>query len=323
MASLPCSPEPDLPPHAVESLDGARRDPAPRFPAHGWAGLALIAFGEICLFLRIEPFRSWFFILAWYGYILFVDAAVFRLEGASLIRSRRKQFFAMLPLSTLIWVVFEGFNVRLRNWEYQNLIEPIWLLLIGFAVAFATVLPGLFETADLLRALAARGRWRILRWRMPPWRISPRAEAVGAAVGLAFLLLPLIWPRCFFPLVWLGFVPILEPFNRRLGAPSLYADLARGDPRRVVFLLLGGFVCGGLWEFWNFWACSRWAYHIPFADFLRLFEMPLLGFFGFPPFTLECFAMYAFLLAVAPCQDSTIGAERAPNQADQKTELRS
>jgi hypothetical protein len=30
---------------------------------------------------------------------------------------------------------------------------------------------------------------------------------------------------------------------------------------------------------------------------MKVFEMPILGFFGFPPFALECFALYHFLRA--------------------------
>ncbi|MCX7011121.1 MAG: hypothetical protein NTW86_00905 [Candidatus Sumerlaeota bacterium] len=287
-----------FPAHIIQSLDDAPRVAQPRFPIYGWLGLVVIAIGYVLLFLQLDPWRCWFFVFAWYGYILFADACVWRFEGASLIRSRFRQFLVMLPLSTTVWVVFEGFNLRLGNWEYQNLVNPLWVRLIGFAAAFATVFPGIFETADLLRPLAIRREWRLLGWRLPRWRMTIRGEAIGAMLGLACLLLSLLWPRYCFPLVWLGFVPLLEPFNRRLGVPSLYKDLERGDPRRIILLLLGGFICGGLWEFWNYWAYSRWVYHVPFVQYLKLFEMPLLGFFGFPPFALECFSMYHFLVGI-------------------------
>ena len=34
---------------------------------------------------------------------------------------------------------------------------------------------------------------------------------------------------------------------------------------------------------------------MPFFDELKLGEMPVLGFFGFPPFALECYALVNFL----------------------------
>ncbi|OGK99442.1 MAG: hypothetical protein A3J45_08560 [Candidatus Rokubacteria bacterium RIFCSPHIGHO2_02_FULL_69_13] len=50
-----------------------------------------------------------------------------------------------------------------------------------------------------------------------------------------------------------------------------------------------------LWEFWNFWALSRWTYTVPYGGDWKIFEMPVLGYLGFPPFALEAFAMYNFL----------------------------
>jgi hypothetical protein len=36
-------------------------------------------------------------------------------------------------------------------------------------------------------------------------------------------------------------------------------------------------------------------YTVPFFEELKLFEMPLLGFMGFPPFTVECYCLYNFI----------------------------
>lgn len=52
-----------------------------------------------------------------------------------------------------------------------------------------------------------------------------------------------------------------------------------------------GVLCGVLWEFWNYYALAKWTYHLPFLGSLehyRLFEMPILGFLGFPAFAVEC-----------------------------------
>ena len=60
---------------------------------------------------------------------------------------------------------------------------------------------------------------------------------------------------------------------------------------------------GFFWEMWNFYSYPKWIYQIPFVDFLRVFEMPILGYGGYIPFALELFAMYHFvtgLLGVAP-----------------------
>jgi hypothetical protein len=60
-------------------------------------------------------------------------------------------------------------------------------------------------------------------------------------------------------------------------------------------LLVAGAACGVLWEFWNYWATTRWTYTVPYVGHLKVFEMPVLGYLGFPPFALECYAMFHWL----------------------------
>ena len=59
--------------------------------------------------------------------------------------------------------------------------------------------------------------------------------------------------------------------------------------------MLSGFLCGMLWEFWNFWSRAKWHYTVPIMERLKIFEMPVPGYLGFPAFALECFTMYVFL----------------------------
>ncbi len=98
--------------------------------------------------------------------------------------------------------------------------------------------------------------------------------------------------------VWLGFIFLLDPINDRLGFESIIGDWRQGRTDRLVNLLLSGALCGVLWEFWNYWSRSKWHYSVPIMPNVRIFEMPLPGYLGFPPFAVECFVMYVFLRAV-------------------------
>ena len=62
--------------------------------------------------------------------------------------------------------------------------------------------------------------------------------------------------------------------------------------------MLAGLVCGILWEFWNYWAGSKWIYTLPFLGEWKIFEMPALGFLGFLPFALECWIIYHVFVAI-------------------------
>jgi hypothetical protein len=109
--------------------------------------------------------------------------------------------------------------------------------------------------------------------------------------GVAMLALTLIWPRYFYPFVWTSLLLILEPVNRWLGREHLMEYVARGDWRPVIALSLGALICGFFWEMWNYYSWPKWRYHTPGAQFLHVFEMPLLGYLGYVPFGLELFEL--------------------------------
>lgn len=39
----------------------------------------------------------------------------------------------------------------------------------------------------------------------------------------------------------------------------------------------------------------KWKYNVPYVGFLKIFEMPILGYFGYLPFALEIYAFYWFV----------------------------
>lgn len=257
------------------------------FPIHGIIGILFLLISEFFLFKKIEPFYTWFYCFAWWSYILAVDGIIYRLKGNSLIRSRTKEFFLMIPWSIFIWLIFEAANLSLENWYYINLPDSIVERWIGYAVAYGTVLPALFETFELLETLGLFKRIKIKKT-----VISQESHPVLVLFGIVCLIFSVLIPDTFFPLIWVGFVFVLDPINTRFGGRSLLRDLEEGDPRKIVLLLLAGLLCGFLWEFWNFWALSKWVYTVPFFDVRKGFEMPFLGFLGFPPFALQAYVMY-------------------------------
>jgi hypothetical protein len=261
---------------------------------YGWIGLAVIAISEILLFAGVPFVYTFFTPLAWSGYILLADALVFRQKGNSLIMSRPREFLLLLPLSVGFWLIFEFYNLYLQNWHYVGLPEELPLRLLGYGWAFATIWPAILETAELLE-----GWQRISRREVRPWRVRKEHLVLSLFFGSFCLVLPFLTPlsvaHYLAAPVWLGFIFLLDPLNYWMGRDSLLLDLERGDPRKLYSLLLSGFLCGFLWEFWNYWAGARWHYTVPIVGHIKIFEMPVLGYFGFPPFAVECFALWAFV----------------------------
>jgi hypothetical protein len=130
------------------------------------------------------------------------------------------------------------------------------------------------------------------------------------AAGVAMLLCPFVVPSATAPYlaapVWLGFILLLDPINARIGGESLIGDLRAGRRDRLINLLLSGLLCGVLWEFWNYWCRAKWHYTVPIMANVKIFEMPLPGYLGFPAFALECFTMYVFIRRALTTRGRTI-----------------
>lgn len=258
--------------------------------ANVWIGLAGLA-GASALLAAGWPFmKTWFFSFAWWSFILFLDGVNLRTTGTSPLASSGRDFWAAAFLSVPVWLVFEMANLRLRNWSYHGLPPGIVERWLGYAVAYATVIPALKELGHFfghaLEGVMRAGR-RV--------RVGSGGRRGLTALGVVTLALPLVWPRIFFPLIWLGFAFLLEPGNERRGAPSLLGDLGRGRWDRAAGWMAAGLAAGILWEFWNWWAGAHWRYHIPCLNFGRVFQMPVFGYGGFVPFALEVFALSSFL----------------------------
>jgi hypothetical protein len=286
-------------------------------------GLVIMAGSEAATLARVEPFYTWNTPICWTGFILFADSVVWRARGNSWMRSAPREFAFLVVMSIPLWLVFEGYNLFIENWYYVGLPEHPVLRLFGYAWAFATISPAIFEGAELIgvwrnRFLPANRQLSLTGAEAPPPAradadASPRISFSSArhgrgrsvpvwpiALGAVLLLWPIVWPSPYLAApVWLGFIFLLDPLNARAGRESLFADWRQGRTDRLKNLGLSGLLCGILWEFWNYWSSAKWHYTVPIMENLKIFEMPVPGYLGFPPFAFECFAMYVYVRAFA------------------------
>jgi hypothetical protein len=263
------------------------------FPAQGWLGLLLIA-----IFWPLNWFgpgmrTAYLFFPLWLGYILAVDGLVERRTGNSLWRRSRLNFVLLFVASSPFWWLFEIINERTANWEYQGSNS-----FTGFkyyfwcTVSFCTVMPAVFETAELARSF----EWISKIKTGVRVRSSNATQVCILVSGFVALALTLAWPKIFYPLVWAAVVLILEPLNFWFRRDHFLQWLKCGDWRPVISLSVGAVICGFFWEMWNYYSWPKWVYHTPGAQFLHVFEMPLLGYGGYVPFALELFALKSLLM---------------------------
>jgi len=271
--------------------------PAPkraRVPLWGWVGLGIMVLAAWLLHRGVSCVGQFFTPLSWTGYILFIDGLVHALTGQSRLAAGRRDLLFLAFWSFALWLVFEAYNVRLRNWRYVGLPESALVRSVGYVWSFATIWPAIFQTADFLGAVGVgqKGWDRRIRF--------GRNELFClGGIGLVLVTMPVLVPTsvgCYlFGAVWLGFIFLLDPINYHWGGRSLLRDMERGQPATLYSYALAGILCGILWEFWNYWATAKWVYTFPIGQSLKVFEMPLPGYLGFPAFALECFVMYEFL----------------------------
>ncbi len=196
---------------------------------HGLIGLAILVAAQLLLMKKVEPVASWFYYFAWWPYILIADSLIYRMKGNSLLMDRRGEFLVLLLWSVVIWTLFEAVNLFLQNWYYVNVIPLRVIRWPGYALAYATVLPGLFETAELLEAL---GLFKDSRVR--PRFISLSMQQFLFSLGIVSLALVFLFPDYCYPLIWGSLTFILEPINYRWGTKSILRDWERGTTPHVL-----------------------------------------------------------------------------------------
>jgi hypothetical protein len=222
-----------------------RRDPEGehKMPWFGWLGLAILIVSELALWIPGNPLQqavaTAFTPIMWTGYLLLIDGWIWERGYYSYFKNAQREWPMLLLFSVLIWVMFETFNFPAHAWTYQNMPKDLLVKGLVFAWAYATIIPALLRTRTFLATFDFFDRTH-------PWnfRFTPMVRAVFFIVGMALTFLPPMFPACtadkpwctsnlLIPLVWLGFIFMIEPINYRLGAPSVLRDLEKPKDREI------------------------------------------------------------------------------------------
>lgn len=259
------------------------------FPGHGWLGLILIAIFW-ALNWGLSGLRThWVFFPLWLGYCLAIDGLVYLRKGTSLLTRSWRRYIGLFIISALVWWLFEALNWRLQNWHYLGA-ELFTRLEFGLwaSLSFTTVIPAVFGSAEFVASFDF-----VKQFKGGPVILPDRRTTLAFfTAGIAMFVLMWLWPRLFFPFLWISLYCLMEPINIWLGHRSLADWTRQGDWRPVLALWLGVLLTAFFWELWNFYAYPKWVYSVPWGDCCHIFEMPLLGYGGYLPFALELYALY-------------------------------
>ncbi len=275
------------------------------FPVWGWAAVAMLVLAWLVAWVPIpglEEARRLSFTPLWVAYTIGVSAWIQRRGGRVLMLEQPRRFLALFPASAIFWYLFEYINQFTGNWIYAGTgvadHEAVnWFL--RSALPFSTVLPAVVVTRDLFATWPALSRG--LDDFLP---IRPRRPGGLAAwllsAGVAGLVAVAVWPDALYALVWVGPPLIIVAIQAVSGDRQLFSPVAQGDWRDAWLAVLAALFCGLCWELWNIFSLARWTYHIPHAQVLHVFEMPLLGYAGYLPFGITCIVAAQLLTGLDP-----------------------
>ena len=235
----------------------------------------------------------------WVGYILLVNGLSEVMAETSLLRRMHWSFLWLFIVSIPMWWFFEYMNSIVENWHYL-FAHPISALHyeIQASIDFATVVPAVLSTSTLV--------FQLLRKHSLNARVAIPATTLLVAFVSTFILFWLLnlFPSETFPLVWILPILFLEPLAYALRVPaSLVHQIEQGNLTLPLSLGIGTLVTGFWWECWNFYSLPKWIYTIPYVGFWKVFEMPILGYLGYPFFGLIVFSYAALTLNFITKQD--------------------
>jgi hypothetical protein len=256
---------------------------------------------------------------AWCAYLMLLLGFLALRDGRSWLWRHFNRFAMCWLWSIPAWCYFDWMNFYFmrdpatgkRAWEYVNLPPLFQSRLAGYLVAFGAIAPGMFLTAEVLqrmgfREIATRASRVESKIKNPvPERRSKIFPICVLLLGILLAPIPiLIGTPASNLAIWVGTWALLDPINYWRGRPSMVGDWLAGRFGRTLALGGGGLICGFLWELWNFWAYSKWVYHLPFLgswEHYKYFEMPVPGLIGFIAFGIETWTMWqTTLLVLAP-----------------------
>ena len=235
------------------------------------AGFALTVAGWAVMWGVVSFWNPIAFAAMWTG------AAVLMWSASTSGYPGLRRHLALALVSIPLWWWFELVDTRTENWSYVNPFSPspLWYALLS-SIAFATVVPAITSATALVRRFFPGD----------PLLSEASTRFAWTEIGAAILLQALVFtfPRQMYPFVWVAPFLLLDGVGALLNGRGLGADLVRGRWREAAVIATAGLMCGVLWEFWNYWAVPSWEYSVPLLGFLKVFEMPLLGYLGYIPF---------------------------------------
>lgn len=264
-----------------------------KIPLRLWFGLLLIIVFWYLNWTLTGLRTQWAFSPMWLGFALTVDALVYIRKGSSLFSRNKLAYIGLFFLSIPVWWLFELFNSQTHNWFYVGREHFTDLEFFLYAsLNFSTVIPAVFGSSELISTFLKKQNNGLVI------KDGPKTGYIFIIIGILLLLLLIAFPRVFYVFIWMIVFFLVEGINVLVRNESIHTFVSKGNWKPIFSLWIGCLICGFFWEMWNYYSYPKWVYDVPGVNFLHIFEMPLLGYLGYIPFSLELYSIYKLVTGI-------------------------
>ena len=290
--------------------------PKVSFPVWFWAGLVVWAGSLIFLTLHLTSprlFLNWAYVPLYWGFTFMLDGFVYkRTGGKSIFNNDPQELVGIGVASTAGWLIFEYLNFFvLEYWYYpKGGLIPDYEFCTYAVFASSALLPLAFEWYSLFNSYPNF----VNKYKLgPKIRFNKTTQLVLLAIALIGLFFMPFYPTYFCAMIWISPLVILTVVLDLIGVWTPFSPIKKGNWTPVVFMALTYLVEGFLLEGQNYLSAEHingqpiteypgyWVYNVPFVNDFHVFEMPVVGFYGYIPFGIYCLVWwiaFAFLLNI-------------------------
>lgn len=286
--------------------------PKGRLPYWFWVGTFAWAGALYLLSMRVnEP--MWLIHLGdlplFWGAVLMLDGWVYyRNNGVSLVSKFPHELVGIGMCSISGWMIFEFLNFFVEdNWYYPcgDILDREEFLLYACIIS-SGLLPLSFE-------------WYCVFQTFPNFKkrfsngikitLNAGIKNVLFVLSLASMFASGYIPEYFFWAIWLSPTVILAIALDKIGVWTPLNTIGTGNWSPTLLSGLTYFVAGFTLECQNYFTAihsnpvksydpAYWQYSLPYVDVLHVFEMPLLGLYGYLPFGVYCWLWWIMFATV-------------------------
>jgi hypothetical protein len=268
-----------------------------------WAGVLVVYWGKLS---KPEWINHWGAIFLFWGITFVLDGLTYRRSGGkSLIADYPSEVIGIGVVSIPGWMIFEYLNLYIQvDWYYPagDLIPDTQFFLYALLGS-----SGLLPMAFVLYSFLCTFKGFKRRYAYgPKISINRGMKFVLLMASLLFLVLSGIWDERLFIMLWLAPLGLLSLALIELDIWTPFRPIKeKGDWSALMVFGLCYLFVGFLVEGQNYFSgyhlpgdqvdtfnVDYWKYCIPYVDKFHVFEMPLLGFLGYIPFSIYCWIVW-------------------------------